>query len=165
MRAKGGNDMKAITLWQPWATAVARGSKRMETRSWRTSYKGPLAIHAAKRCDKDELVFYRSHWNWCGALGLAMAVAKPLWEELPFGAIVAVATLKFCIQTDRLTLGDLDQKRQVRDGYEWCERQLGDYTLGRWAWVLEDVTQIEPIPWKGRQGLFEIPDEVLEVRS
>jgi activating signal cointegrator 1 len=40
--------MKAITLTQPWATLVAIGAKRIETRSWPTNYRGPLAIHAAK---------------------------------------------------------------------------------------------------------------------
>ncbi len=40
--------MKAITLHQPWATLVAVGAKRIETRSWATSYRGPLAIHAAR---------------------------------------------------------------------------------------------------------------------
>lgn len=40
--------MRAISLWQPWASAIALGSKRIETRSWSTSYRGPLAIHAAK---------------------------------------------------------------------------------------------------------------------
>lgn len=38
--------MKAITLMQPWATLVAIGAKRLETRSWSTNYRGPLAIHA-----------------------------------------------------------------------------------------------------------------------
>lgn len=40
--------MKALSLTQPWASLVAVGAKRIETRSWRTSYRGPLAIHAAK---------------------------------------------------------------------------------------------------------------------
>jgi len=40
--------MKAISLWEPWATAIAIGAKKIETRSWATSYRGPLAIHAAK---------------------------------------------------------------------------------------------------------------------
>lgn len=40
--------MKALTLTQPWATLVAIGLKRIETRSWSTPYRGPLAIHAAK---------------------------------------------------------------------------------------------------------------------
>ena len=40
--------MKALTLHQPWATLVAVGEKRIETRSWSTDYRGPLAIHAGK---------------------------------------------------------------------------------------------------------------------
>lgn len=39
--------MKAITIWQPWASLIACGAKRYETRSWPTKYRGPIAIHAA----------------------------------------------------------------------------------------------------------------------
>ncbi len=39
--------MKAITIWQPWASLIACGAKQYETRSWATSYRGPIAIHAA----------------------------------------------------------------------------------------------------------------------
>lgn len=41
--------MKALSLWQPWATLIANGAKQIETRSWSTSYRGPILIHAAKR--------------------------------------------------------------------------------------------------------------------
>lgn len=41
--------MKALTLHQPWASLIALGVKTVETRSWSTAYRGPLAIHAAKR--------------------------------------------------------------------------------------------------------------------
>lgn len=40
-------EMKAITLWQPWASLVATGAKIIETRSWGTRHRGPIAIHAA----------------------------------------------------------------------------------------------------------------------
>ena len=40
--------MKTLTFLQPWATLVALEAKRIETRSWRTSYRWPLAIHASK---------------------------------------------------------------------------------------------------------------------
>ena len=39
---EGGDDMKAPSLWQPWASAIAVGAKRVETRSWPTNYRGPL---------------------------------------------------------------------------------------------------------------------------
>jgi hypothetical protein len=41
--------MKAITLWQPWATLLAVGCKHMETRSWPTKYRGEILIHASKK--------------------------------------------------------------------------------------------------------------------
>ena len=41
--------MKALSLHQPWASLIAIGAKRIETRHWTTSYRGPLAIHAAGR--------------------------------------------------------------------------------------------------------------------
>ncbi len=38
--------MKALTVRQPWADAIARGLKRIENRTWRTDYRGQLLIHA-----------------------------------------------------------------------------------------------------------------------
>lgn len=46
--------MKALSLWQPWATLIAIGAKQYETRGWSTPYRGPLIIHAAKT--KEELM-------------------------------------------------------------------------------------------------------------
>jgi hypothetical protein len=41
--------LRALTVHQPWAAALVRGSKRIENRCWRTAYRGPLIIHAALR--------------------------------------------------------------------------------------------------------------------
>ena len=41
--------MKVITLWQPWATLLAAGTKICETRSWKTNYRGEILIHAGKK--------------------------------------------------------------------------------------------------------------------
>ena len=40
--------MKAISIHQPWASLIAFGEKRFETRSWKTDYRGPLLIHASR---------------------------------------------------------------------------------------------------------------------
>lgn len=40
--------MKAITLWQPWASLLAGGPKIYETHSWAAAYRSPVAIHAAR---------------------------------------------------------------------------------------------------------------------
>jgi hypothetical protein len=39
--------MLCLTMTEPWASLVACGAKRIETRSWGTDHRGPLAIHAA----------------------------------------------------------------------------------------------------------------------
>lgn len=157
---RDGQTIKALSLHQPWATAVARGSKRFETRSWKTSYKGPLAIHASKRCVKKELARYRQCWNLCGAVGVTTDDQSPLWDLLPFGAIIAVVQLRGCVPTERLNTYDLDTFRGV-EPYPWTERQLGDFSPGRWAWCFGSVLPIDPVPYQGQQGIFDVPKNIL----
>jgi hypothetical protein len=160
--------MRAISLWQPWASAVALGSKTIETRHWSTDYRGPLAIHAAKRRVLGELIHLQSFWNWQGAMSALRTGSA--WVEfekvLPYGAIVAVATLADCLPTDSFTNGELDAPRQPQgessDIYNWTERQMGNFELGRFGWVLSDIRPlIEPVPFIGRQGFFNVPDDLL----
>ncbi len=40
--------MKALCIKQPWASMIAIGEKTIETRLWRTSYRGDLLIVASK---------------------------------------------------------------------------------------------------------------------
>src|SRR5262249_36912287 len=69
--------MKALTVRQPWAALIISGRKRIENRTWRTSYRGPLLIHAGiSRAD-------------LGALGRA----DPRDADLDFGALIGVAHL------------------------------------------------------------------------
>ena len=132
--------MKAISLWQPWATAIALGVKRVETRSWSTNYTGPLAIHAAKHWTKAEKEF----------AGVEHALGR-LPARLPFGAIVATCTLIGCRFTE-------DVERQVSA----IERIYGNYSAGRFAWFLDNIIALpEPIPFKGAQGFFNVPDDIV----
>lgn len=159
--------MKVLSLWQPWASAIALGAKRIETRDWYTSYRGPLAIHAAKRCIKGELLEYASCWEWRGALGLIEGHHRYLWESLPFGAIVAVCNLIDCAPTDAITVAQLDTRRRPTHQlpgtiYEWTERQMGNFAPGRFGWILDDIRPLPaPVAARGYQGLFDFPDAIL----
>lgn len=43
------------------------------------------------------------------------------------------------------------------------ERPLGDYTPGRWGWLLADVEPLAvPVPCRGRQGVWALPADVAE---
>lgn len=148
--------MQAITLWQPWATLIALGVKNIETRSWPAPADlvgQRLAIHAAQRTPGDELraafqnPFIRAAlwaWgitetNWTGGAG-----------SLPQGAVLAVATLKACLPMEPggglVGLGEL-------------EAAFGNYSPGRWAWLLSDVVNMNshPVAVRGRQRIWTLP--------
>lgn len=128
--------MKAISLWQPYASLIAAGVKHYETRSWPTTYRGPLAIHAAKRPPRaDELA----------AVDDAMRAAGLTIVDLPFGAIVCAVRLIRLHRTE-----------DIRDRLTPLELSVGNYADGRFAWELQLVKlPPAPIPAVGRQGLFE----------
>lgn len=132
--------MKALSLWQPWASAIALGMKRVETRSWGTAYRGPIAIHAAKRWTLEEREIHELE---------VRSGAMP--AEIPLGAVVAVARLVAVHAT--LAIAPRISAEELR----W-----GNYAAGRFGWELEDIEPLaEPVPFRGMQGLFEIPDDLV----
>jgi hypothetical protein len=79
--------MKALTIRQPWAWAIAHAGKNVENRDWFTHYRGPLAIHAGLgRDDIGEL---------------PRGVRRPSDEELTAGAIIAMADLVEVVEAIR----------------------------------------------------------------
>lgn len=155
--------MKAITLWQPWASMLACGAKQYETRSWATSYRGPIAIHAAAKpvradiAGHDEYGFNYDEWLIVhDAIGISSVL------DLPYGAIIATAELVECwecIGSD--VRGDL-MILKGRDTPEWDNAYLSDEELlfgnfekGRYAWEFANMKMLsKPIPAKGHQRLW-----------
>lgn len=124
--------MKAITIHQPWAWAIAAGKKTIENRGWATNYRGPLLIHAGKSrksLDQGRRFIER------------LDIEMPADDELPFGAIVAVVRLVACVSLERLC-GD-------------------SFAEGPYCWKLADARPVEPSPYTGEQGLFNVPDEIV----
>lgn len=157
----------AISLWQPWASAIALGLKTYETRHWQRAYRGIIAIHAAKRKPEAHPAF--------------KSVA-----DLPTGGIVCLARIADIYPTERMWLvsqmqhvmGEASQhamqyglatiiaaqpSAQRRMMISPLEESLGDYSKDRFAWRLEDVRQLKFIPWIGHQGIFyvELPDDAI----
>ncbi len=48
---------KAITMIQPWASAIASAGKDIENRSWHSHYRGPIAIHAGAKLNQEALEY------------------------------------------------------------------------------------------------------------
>lgn len=135
-------EMKAITVYQPWASLLASGMKQYETRSWKTDYRGPIAIHAGKKAFLSSNVSFLvlEEFNRRFPQGMDM---------LPLGCIVATAELVACHKVDKAFLQTLTE----------TERLLGDYMLGRYAWEFSDMMAIDPIPTKGFMKLWNWTDQ------
>lgn len=138
--------MKALSLTQPFATLLASGQKKIETRSWQTSYRGRLAIHASKGFPSDcqELCYIRPFAQALATIGFD----RP--DQLPRGAIVGLGTLVDCHMTII-----------ARQAISETECAFGDYGAGRFAFFFSDLLRVEPIPCKGALGFWNVPDDVM----
>ncbi|MEG4273840.1 MULTISPECIES: ASCH domain-containing protein [unclassified Microcoleus] len=125
-------DIPALTLWQPWASLIQQEIKRIETRSWSTNYRGPIAIHAAKK-----------PVNISDYPGLFELLPDNC--EIPLGAVVAIANLVDCVE---MTPEFIAQQSET-------ELMCGDWLPGRFAWVLEIIRPVVPaIAATGGQKLW-----------
>ena len=118
--------MRALSLWQPWASLIYDGRKKIETRDWEMLYRGPLAIHAAKRMTTEE--------KWASEdFGYE-------WKTLPLGAVLCIVNVVDCVR--------FPHPKAPPDEY-------GDFTGGRFGFLMEMVEKFErPIPAKGMQGIW-----------
>ncbi|WP_164670942.1 ASCH domain-containing protein [Virgibacillus doumboii] len=138
--------MKVISIMQPWATLIALGEKVFETRSWKTNYRGEIAIHASKKIDRAA----------CKTSPIVETLNKHeivLLSDLPTGEILAIAELEECHKVIR------DNNHSAIVGNRWVvshnEYQFGDFSAGRFAWELTNVRALEnPIPAKGQLGIW-----------
>jgi len=73
--------MRALSLWQPWASLIYDGRKTIETRHWEMLHRGPLAIHAAQKVDRDA----------CEDFGYN-------WRTIPRGAILCIVSVQGCVR-------------------------------------------------------------------
>lgn len=152
--------MKALSLWQIYATLIDIDAKRYETRSWSTDYRGPLVIHAAKSLEgiRDFKIEFDQIYMWGKRLDSYPLVKYALpairssgrfpspfkLEMLPLGCALCVVDLVDCIPTEK-----------IRNSLTEQERAFGNYNDDRFAWKLANVRSFrEPSPMKGAQGLF-----------
>lgn len=146
--------MKCITIRQPYALLISLGEKTLETRSWATSYRGPLAIHAAAHTPRKEFEEVMSRpetvevWKRHGFGGLQTM----LWYARPQGGlVVATVELVDCEPAEKWL-------HSAKAPLAARERAFGDLSAGRFAWTLRNPVRLDPgFPAKGKQGFWEFP--------
>jgi len=138
--------MKLLTLWEPWATAIALGLKKYETRHWATNYRGDLAIHSAKRkIDEATIEFFKKEY-----LDYKTLIEK---ADKNRGHIVVFCDLKDCLVMNEKLISEQSN----------LELAFGNWKPGRFAWQLESfVNPFAPIPYRGSQGLIDVPNSIAE---
>jgi hypothetical protein len=145
--------MKALTICQPYAHLIVTPQaelpgdevqKRVENRRWRCNHRGPLLIHA----------------------GMSRKWVEPADEryKMTFGAILGVCDIVACLTyvdiTDRFGL--VGKRAMANQNQRWPWLETHPHVVGPWCFVLDNIRRFrEPIPYKGQQGLFNIPEDVI----
>lgn len=125
--------MKVLSLKEPYATLIKMGVKKLETRSWKTNYRGELYIHTSKKVDP------------------SFARNKPLQKlvgntPLSFGKIICKCELVDCVL---MTESFIEKIKKEEEEY-----LCGIYQVGRYAWILKNIEEIDEIETKGHLGIW-----------
>lgn len=127
--------MKVLSLTEPYATLIKNGIKTIETRSWKTNYRGKLYIHASstkisKECKDNKELMSLVNIN-----------------ELNYGNIICSCDIVDCVEMTDEFIEKIQRNRS--------EYISGVYSKGRYAWILENIEVLEkPIKAKGYLGIW-----------
>jgi hypothetical protein len=162
-------EVRCLSIRQPWASLIALGEKRIETRSWRTHFRGPLLIHASGTRAESEALQQP-------AIAAALLRHGVDGQTLPFGGIIAACILADCYRIEvahaqnpylQGIAEEIALLRAADNSSLWgvnpIERQLGNYAPGRWGWLLEGAQPFPRIPCGGQQGLWKASPNVLQI--
>jgi hypothetical protein len=133
--------IKALSIRQPWAWAIIHAGKDIENRSWATSYRGPVLIHAAKGMTRREYENFLDVLRDSSPLTCAINVAGglPAYKDLLRGGIVGKAHIVDCVG-----------------------RHSSPWFFGRFGFVLADMEPMPFTPLRGALGFFEVPAALLD---
>lgn len=128
--------MKVLSIQEPYATLIKEQYKKVETRSWKTNYRGEILIHASiskkylKSITDPKVIDLIKNIN------------------LNYGKIICKANLVDCIE---MTLDFIEKIKMNLQEYS-----LGIYEQGRYAWILDNIEPLPtPIEVKGKLGIWE----------
>lgn len=134
-----GIEVRALSWKEPYASLMLHG--KIETRTWNTSYRGPVLICASKKSYQRNEVLVIS-----GQMRLVR-----------IGGVLGVNQVGFPRAGHAIAIGNLVDSRpmQIEDEYKCFVK----FHSGLWCHVYENVQPIEPFPWKGSQGWKKLTEE------
>lgn len=133
--------MKVISIKELFATLIKNGDKKIETRSWKTNYRGELFIHASGKYLAKEFLNNDYVVNLIDVLEM----------NYGNGNIICRGNLVDCVYMDESFLNVINKEEK--------EYNLGLYEIGRYAWIFENVEPIYPISAKGQLNIWNYDGE------
>lgn len=133
--------MKVISVKEPFATLIMNGDKLIETRSWKTNYRGELFIHASGKSLAKEFL----------TNDFVIDFIKDM--DMNYGNIICKVNLIDCIYMDTKFIEHIKRNKK--------EYNYGEYKIGRYAWVFNNVEPIYPIPTKGKLNIWNYDSDYI----
>ena len=128
--------VKVLSLKEPFATLILNKKKYIETWSWKTNYRGEIYIHASKKLIGNSID---------GREKLIDLISD---DKMHYGKIICKCNLVDCIE---MTQEYIDNIKENENQQFIC----GEYTVGRYAWILENITPLlDMIDAKGKLGIW-----------
>lgn len=128
--------MRVLSLKEPFATLICNNKKYIETRSWKTNYRGEIYIHASKSKidksinDRKELLKLIDN------------------DSMNYGFIICKCELVDCIEMTDNYIKEIEKN-------EHQQFICGEYKIGRYAWILRNIEPLKnKIPAKGKLGVW-----------
>lgn len=129
--------MRAVSLWRPWPWTIFYGGKDVENRPWALDFRGDIVLHATKHFDADSVPFIERT--------LRKGSFKPplMLPSAHAEGLIGVVEIVGCYEIDET-------------------RPPGRWEMGPFCWEIANPRAFaKPIPWKGKQGIFHVPDDVV----
>lgn len=143
--------MKILTVKQPWASLIVHGIKNIENRTWKTSFRGRILIHASKNGVKDG-------WRALSQDQIREASNKGLigykYDELPSSAIIGSVEIVGCVVNHPSIWAEKTPNYVSRLSPRIHENVTGEKVIYNWV-LANPIMFSKPIPMKGKLGLWE----------
>jgi hypothetical protein len=124
------NGLHTLSIRNPWAMEIILGRKDIENRDWKPRLETPFRLNIHAGKVFDDRADYYS------------LLTREQCGAYRMGALVGICTVV-----------------AIHDGYA-CHNGCSEWAMtARWHWELSNAHAIDPIPMKGRLGLWEVPED------
>lgn len=149
--------MRALSLWRPWPWAFVHANKRIENRDWEIKFRGDVVFQAAKKFDAGAVPIIQRVVASRVQSSAMRPACSGVPSEHPAGVLAFVGEIVDCVPYVEAVM---HANRSIVDAnIAWGTQK--PWIFGPWCAVVVNIRPLPPIPWKGSQGWFDVPDAIV----